>query len=562
LKNVAWHSTCFDQRYVRPAIAIARAVAVCLLLHGARGMEAQTPPAPKPAPGNHDPLNRDTPQSSVFSFLEACRAKDYGRALRYLDLRSFNDDKRASNGPQLAQQLEQVLDRDPRFDVASLSTRPDGDDAGGLAPDRELVDTFNVDGRPQQLLLERSKLRSGLQVWLFASESIGLIPKLAALSSSSPIEKYLPPVLVDWKLMETSLWRWMAMVLLALVLAAFSRWISRVAIFIAGLLVKRTRLGADNNKVLRSFAAPFQVVIPAAVFRAAIPALGLSALLRLAVGRVSEFLLIVGAAWLCARIVDAFIAGLHAVLVARKGSVHYSTLTLASRILKVAILVIAVAALLGDWGYNTSTILAGLGVGGIAIALAAQKTIENLFGGVAVISDRPVKVGDYCKFGTGSGTVEDIGLQSTRIRTINRTLVTVPNGAFSAMTLENFSRVDKTLFHITLNLLRDTTPEQVRAVLESVGKTLRTHPKIETGAMPVRFVGIGSYSLDLEVFAYVLITDGDEFLKVQQELLLTILEEVAAAGTALALPTQASVDYSAARRPVPDSGEPLHNGRH
>jgi MscS family membrane protein len=528
-------------------------------------MEAETTPGPKPVALNTDPLNRDTPQKSVFNFLEACRAKDYQRAWRYLDLRSLKDDSRASNGPQLAQQLEQVLDRDPRFDVAALSTRPDGEGAGGLAPDRELVDTFNVDGRPQQLLLEHAKLRSGLQVWLFAPESIDLIPQLAAISSSSPIEKYLPPELVNWQLMETSLWRWMAMVLLALVLAAFSPWISRVAIVIADLVVKKTPLGANglgaNDKVLRSFAAPFQMVIPVAMFRAAIPALGLSALLRLTVGRVSEFLLIAGVAWLCARIVDAFIMGLHAVLVARKGSFHYSTLSLASRILKLAILVFALAALLGEWGYNTSTILAGLGVGGIAIALAAQKTIENLFGGVAVISDRPVKVGDYCKFGSSSGTVEDIGLQSTRIRTINRTLVTVPNGAFSAMTLENFSRVDKTLFHITLNLLRDTTPEQVRTVLESVGTTLRTHPKIETGVMPVRFVGIGTYSLDLEVFAYVLTTDGDEFLKVQQELLLTILEEVAAAGTALALPTQASVDYANARQPVPARRQPAINGR-
>ena len=93
-------------------------------------------------------------------------------------------------------------------------------------------------------------------------------------------------------------------------------------------------------------------------------------------------------------------------------------------------------------------------------------------------------------------------------------------------------------------------------MLESVGTTLKTHPKIETGAIPVRFVGIGTYSLDLEVFVYVLTTDGDEFLKIQQELLLTILDEVAAAGTALALPTQASVDYSSARQ----SGEPVHNG--
>ena len=515
---------------------------------------------PKPAAGNHDPLNRDTPQSSVFSFLEACRAKDFARAWRYLDLRSLDDSRRTSDGPKLAQQLQQVLDRDPRFDVASLSTSADGEAGDSLPRDRDLLDTFNVDGKPQQLLLERITLRSGLQVWLFAPESVGLIPKLAAISSSSPIEKFLPPQLVNWKVMDTSLWRVIAMVVLALMLAAASRWISRLAVYIADILVKRTRLKINGN-VLRSFTGPFQLILPVVMFRGALPALGLSALMRLAAERICEFLLITGSAWLCVRGVDAFIAGLHAVLVARKSSFPYSTLSLTSRILKLAILAFALTALLSDWGYNTSAILAGLGVGGIAIALAAQKTIENLFGGVAVISDRAVKIGDFCKFGSGSGTVEDIGLRSTRIRTINRTLVTVPNGAFSSMTLENLSRADKTLFHITLNLRRDTTPEQVREVLDSVGRTLRTHPKIEAAAVPVRFIGLGSYSLDLEVFVYVLTTDGDEFLKIQQELLLTILNEVAAAGTALALPTQASVDYSTARLPVPEASEPVHNGR-
>ncbi len=516
-------------------------------------MEAQPPAA------NHDPLKRDTPQSSVFNFLEACRAKDYARARRYLDLRNLGDARRSSEGPQLAQQLQQVLDRDPGFDVASLSASADGDTDDNLPRDRNLVDTFNVDGKPQQLLLARTTLRSGLQIWVFAPDSISLIPKLAAISSSSPIEKFLPPQLVSWKVMDTSLWRFIAMIALAVILAAASRWISRMAVFIAGILVKRTRLKI-NDSVSRSFIAPLQLVLPVAMFRGALPALGLAALMRLAAERVSEFLLITGIAWLCMRAVDAFISALYAMLVARKSSFPYSTLSLTSRILKLALLGFAVTALLSDWGYNTSAILAGLGVGGIAIALAAQKTIENLFGGVALISDRTVKIGDFCKFGSGSGTVEDIGLRSTRIRTVNRTLVTVPNGAFSAMTLENLSRADKSLFHITLNLRRDTTPEQVRAVLESVGRTLRTWPKIEPGALPVRFNGLGSYSLDLEVFAYVLTTDGDEFLTIQQELLLTILDEVAAAGTALALPTQESVDYSTARRLAPETSEPVHIG--
>jgi len=550
---------------VRPAGYTARAVFAFLLPCGVSCIDAQTTPAPKPAQNQpaqnqQDPLNRDTPESSVFSFLEACHARNYAQAWRYLDLRGLPEDKRTQDGPQLAQQLEQVLDRDPRFDVASLSRERDGDASDGLASDRELVDTFMVDGKQQQLLLERATLQSGLRVWLFAPESVGLIPKLAAIFSSSPIDKYLPPQLVNYKPMDTSLWRWIAMVLLAVVLAALSRWISRLALFVAEVLVKCTRVHLDR-KVLGTFAAPFQLLFPAAMFRAAIPALGLSALLRLGLQRLCELLLIAGVAWLCLRMVDAFIAGLRTVLVARKSSFPYASLSLASRILKLTVLVFAFTALLSDWGYNTSTILAGLGVGGIAIALAAQKTIENLFGGVSVISDRPVRVGDYCRFGDRSGTVEDIGLRSTRIRTIDRTLVSVPNGNFAAMTLENFNQRDKMLFHITLNLRRDTTPEQVRAVLESVGGTLTTHPKIEGGAIPIRFVGLGSYSLDLEVFVYVLTRDGDEFLKIQQELLLTILDEVAAAGTALALPTQASVDYSVARQASPERGESVPNGK-
>jgi MscS family membrane protein len=178
--------------------------------------------------------------------------------------------------------------------------------------------------------------------------------------------------------------------------------------------------------------------------------------------------------------------------------------------------------------------------------LAAQKTIENFFGGVAVVSDRPVAVGDFCKFGDRMGTVEDIGLRSTRIRTLDRTLVTVPNGQFSSMTLENFDRRDKMLFHFMLNVRRDTKPDQVRDLLGSVSKILKEHPKLETGALPVHFNGVGTYSLDIEIFAYVLTKDGDEFAKTQQELYLAILDAVEAAGTALALPTQANVSYSVA----------------
>jgi MscS family membrane protein len=121
----------------------------------------------------------------------------------------------------------------------------------------------------------------------------------------------------------------------------------------------------------------------------------------------------------------------------------------------------------------------------------------------------------------------------------------VPNGSFSAMTLENFDRRDKMLFHVTLNLKRDTTPDQVRILLQSITKILKDNSRLEAGALPVRFVGIGSYSLDIEIFVYVRTLNGDEFMKIQQDLFLAIMDAVHAAGTALAVPTQANITYAA-----------------
>jgi MscS family membrane protein len=226
-----------------------------------------------------------------------------------------------------------------------------------------------------------------------------------------------------------------------------------------------------------------------------------------------------------------------------------------NKVIKIVIFVLAVAAILSNWGYNTTTVLAGVGVGGLAVALAAQKTIENLFGGVSVISDRPVLVGDTCKFGDRTGTVEEIGLRSTRIRTPDRTLVTVPNGQFASMTLENLSRRDRIWFHPRLSLTRKTSPSQMRQLLDSISGLLGSNPKVDSLGSSVRFAAVGAYSLDLDVSAYILTSDDDEFSRIQQELLLRLLEAVEGAGTRLAIPTQASINYDAdLKHSEPDTG--------
>jgi MscS family membrane protein len=520
-------------------------------LRGPAEPTTTAPATPAAPPKSQDPLHRESPRSSVYSFLEACHAKNYTEAWRYLDLRNAPPQQRSLGGPQLAQQLEQVLDRDVRFDVASLSGSAEGNREDGLKPNRERVDSFQLNGHQVQLDLERVTLQSGLSVWLFSSDSVALIPQLAKLVSDSPIERYLPQPLVDWKLVDTPIWRWIALAILAVALVPISSLVVCPVLLLAERTSKRIFPRLDQT-ALGAFAGPLRLFLGIAVFRAGTAWIAPAALLRLYLDRILTFLLFVALGWFFIVIVDISMRHVRTVLEARHETFSYSALPMASRFLKITIGLLMIAATLSSWGYNTTTILAGLGVGGLAIALAAQKTIENLFGGVAVITDRPVAVGDFCKFGNQVGTVEDVGLRSTRIRTLDRTLVTVPNGEFSAMTLENFSKRDKMWFHLTLNLRRDTMPDQVRGLLQSITQALKEHPKVETGALPVRFIGVGTYSLDLEVFAYVLTPNFDEFLQIQEELLLWILDAIQAAGTALAVPTQAYFSLS--------GGAPHQNG--
>ncbi len=324
-----------------------------------------------------------------------------------------------------------------------------------------------MNGQKIGLDLEHVTLRSGLSVWLFSSDSVALIPQLARLVSESPIERHLPQPLVDWEVIDTPVWRWIAVGAVAAVLAPLSRLVSRPVLLLAEELSNRFALPMDRS-ALEPFVGPLRLLLCIVAFRAGVAWIGPAALPRLYLERIVIFLFFLALARLCMAIVDVAIRHLRTVLESKHQAFSYSALPLVSRVLKITILLLTIAAILSSWGYNTTTILAGLGVGGLAIALAAQKTIENLFGGVAVITDRPVAVGDFCRFGDQVGTVEDVGLRSTRIRTLNRTLITVPNGEFSAMTIENFSKRDKMWFHLTLNLRRDTLPQQVRTLLQSI----------------------------------------------------------------------------------------------
>jgi MscS family membrane protein len=174
-------------------------------------------------------------------------------------------------------------------------------------------------------------------------------------------------------------------------------------------------------------------------------------------------------------------------------------------------------------------------VGGLAIAFAAQKTLENLFGGTSLILDGVMSVGDMVKIGDKQGTVEDVGLRSTRIRTLDRTMVSMPNGYIASVSLENFSIRDKFWFHQNLSLRKETSSSQMRSFVEGATNLLTQHPSADQASARVSFLCLGAFSLDVEIFAYIRANGWVHFLEIQGELLLRIMEILQGAGIQMAV---------------------------
>lgn len=188
-------------------------------------------------------------------------------------------------------------------------------------------------------------------------------------------------------------------------------------------------------------------------------------------------------------------------------------------------------------------VIAGLGIGGLAVALAARSTLENLIGCITLFADKPVEAGDFCQLGEHLGVIEGIGLRSVRVRSLDRTIITIPNAEFVNLNIENLTRRDRILVHTTIGLRYETTPDQLRWVLAEIRKLLLKHPMVTPEPARARFLGFGDHSMDIEIFAYIKTQDWEEFLGVQEDIFLRLIDLVDESGTGFAFPS--TVNYLA-----------------
>ncbi|MDB4941056.1 MAG: Potassium efflux system KefA protein / Small-conductance mechanosensitive channel [Labilithrix sp.] len=199
---------------------------------------------------------------------------------------------------------------------------------------------------------------------------------------------------------------------------------------------------------------------------------------------------------------------------------------------------LALMVALSQLGYNVTTVIAGLGIGGVALALAAQKTVENLFGSVSILADQPFKVGDTVRVDGIEGAVETIGLRSTRIRTVERTLVIIPNGKLADMRVESLGPRDRIRFSTKLALSRETSIGQIQAVIASLETRLLAHASVSRDDASVRLGALGEWSFDIDVAAPVETTSTGEFARIREDLLLECIRAVEEAGAVLAIPAR------------------------
>ena len=495
----------------------------------AEAPRAQPELASTPAHVVEDPLGRTTPLGTVAGFTSAVRRENFTAAEQYLQLTPAQRPAAES----LARELTALIDRYFTQPITALSSAPEGRRDDGLPSDRDQV-VLAIDGRTLDLDLVRVNDAQSGPIWLISSSTLAAVPSLRSSIDAGRIQSLLPAAFATRSLSGISLAQWTMwgvsiaapLVLLWLV----SRLVSRVA--------RRRIENRAHHSLLDSWQAglawPLILTGTLTVHLALMPLLGFPISFRLVHLRCALAVGAVVLAWLLWRLVS--LSARQAELVAQR-SAHAGTrslMLLGEQVLKVLIVVLAIVSVLTIAGVHTTTALAGLGIGGIAVALGAQKSVENLLGGVFLLTDKAIAVGDMCRVSDRTGWIEDITLRSVRLRTVEQTLLSIPAGVLAQASIENFATRNKMPVQSTLHLRYGTSTDQLKTVLKEIRALLEADQQLEAAGARIRLVNFGPEAMELELFANVMTSDRTQFLAARETLLLRISEIVERSGTGFA----------------------------
>ena len=486
-------------------------------------------PAPPPAPPP-DPLGRNTPHGTVLGFLRAAEAQDYVRAGEYLDGK-----RSPEQAAELARQLKALLDLG-NIEISSIPRTPEGNLEEPLRVTRESIGIVKTPNGDLNVLLDRVELPNQTPVWRFSQETLTRVPSAYASVQHRDMASYFPAWTTRSKFLSVPLWRWALVVIsicLCLVLATL---LTRLLIWLLHFLSRGRSSGVVESAVAKLRSPLLGLML--AIVISVVGEHSLTALGRHFWERIGTLIAFVSGAWLLVRLSDIVASVLCHRLTLQMQVERVTFVGLLARLFKILVGIILVIILLTQAGVNVSALIAGLGIGGIALALAAQKTLADLFGGISVVMRGAVRVGDFCIVAGKQGTVEEIGISSVRLRTLDRSVISIPNSKVAEMELENFALRDQFWVRQVFTLRFDTPHRTVKTVLERMTQMLGSEPEIDKQSARARVIGLTSAGPQIEVFAYFRRPGADwaAFLGVQEKIILKMMGIVESEGTSFAAP--------------------------
>lgn len=478
-----------------------------------------------------DPFGRETPRGTVLGLLRALTDNDSLLASNYMNL------SHADNVPVTVRKFKKALDTGGRLDNdLQISNLPEGNVHDNLPPNRDQVGLIRMEEGRVPIIVERIQTSEGQQHWKFSKDTLDAITTLLNTHKVTWVDRYTLEALKGKKILNLDLADIVAVVLL--VLSCFM--VMYVLVWLLYLLcsfayprIQNRALPVDAKVIL-----PFSVVLTSLMLTEIMLMAGVSVTVREPVNRFSEIFALIAISWLLLRVIDAVFGRAERMSYKRNYVERLAIIGLLRKIAKVLLFIFAAIIIFGNLGFDLTGGIAALGVGGLALALGAQKTVENLVGSVVVVADRPIRVGDYCRFGNLEGTVIDIGIRSTRIRTLTRTIVTVPNGDFSSMMIENYAARDMFRFYHKLFIKRSAKLSVLKKLINDLEQFLRQHELTNQEWNQAYLIELRQDCYVIELQAYINAVGIIEFYEKQTEVLLDVLDKVAQYDVEHALPTQ------------------------
>lgn len=481
--------------------------------------------------GPRDEYNRGTPRSSVEGFVAATRDGKYEKAAHYLDLRNLPIWIDANKGPVLARKLKIIMDKAFWMDLELVSTDPDGAQNDGLPFNRDLLDRIKTPYKTVDILLQHVPREDGVYIWKFSNRTVAEIPILYNHFGYSPYEEKLRKLLPDITFLGWQSWQWLEfLILLPLAFLA-----ALVPTWFAGFLLRRQETEM-KRRVGQFITGVARIVLWLLLIKAGAQIIGPSVTMRamMKVGTLTTIAFI----WATMRFMDLAFDWWISRL---RKSGQESTIVLLNptkTVFKTVIVIIGIVIWLDNIGYDVATLLAGLGVGGIAVALAAQDTLKNFLGSIMVLLDKPYQVGQRVVVKGHDGVVEEIGLRSTKIRLLTGHQTTVPNEQMAGSDIENIGRRPHIRRLTNITLPYNTPLDKVQKAVDIIRTTLDNHEGMDPDFLPrVYFNEFNPASLNIIVLYWYHPPNYWDFLDFNQRVNMQIMQEFEKEGIKFAFPT-------------------------